>query len=141
MTARHQPEILLARDEIVAPPAQRACEDRTFEFPPALHILTMLMFLGFVTVLSLAFRSHMLVPWTVFAVFIVAFFLVPGAWARMKPEDNRSRALRWNEFMRAGIATATGRTGAAEATALVLVLPFLVFCWALAIAIIAAVVR
>lgn len=36
MTARLQTESLVARDEIVAPPALRACQDQTFELPRAI---------------------------------------------------------------------------------------------------------
>jgi hypothetical protein len=140
MTARHVPEILLARDEIVAPPLPRACDDRTFELPPVLHILTALMFLGFVTVLSVAFSGHMIVSYGVFVAFIVAFFAVPALWVRMKPEENRSRALEWYEFMDNGIDTASGRTSGFAASVLVLLLPFLILCWAIAVALIAALV-
>lgn len=141
MTARHQSTALIARDEIVAAPAPRACDDRTFELPPALHIAMALMFLSFVTVLSFAFRSPgMAVPFGVFVAFIIAFFTVPALWAGMSPEENCSRALRWREFMDNGIATQTGRASGAEAAVLVLLLPALILFWAIAVAIIAAVI-
>ena len=129
---------LLHRDEIVSAPIQRACDDRTFELPVALHIATALMFLGFVSVLSLAFRAPaMAVPFGIFVVFIAGFFTTPALWVRMRPEENVSRALEWREFMRDGIATPTGRANGRDATVLVLLLPFLIFCWALAIVAIA----
>lgn len=132
---------LLHRREIVAAPIQRACEDRSFELPVALHIATALLFLGFVSVLSLAFRApEMAVPFGIFVVFIVAFFTVPALWVRMQPEKDGNRALDWREFMRAGIATQAGTAGGREATVLVLLLPFLIFCWALAVATIALLV-
>jgi hypothetical protein len=138
MAERLNRNSLLHREEIVAPPIQRACDDRTFELPVALHIATALMFLGFVSVLSLAFRApEMAVPFGIFALFIVAFFTVPALWVRMRPEENGSRALDWREFMRRGVVTQAGTAGGREAAVLVLLLPFLIFCWALAVAAIA----
>lgn len=132
---------LLNRDEIVAPPIQRACEDRTFELPVALHIATALLFLGFVSVLSLAFRApEMAVPFGIFVVFIAAFFTVPAIWVRMRPDENGSSSLGWRDFMKHGVATQAGRAGGPEAAVLVLLLPFLILCWAIAVAIIAALV-
>jgi hypothetical protein len=100
------------------------------------------LFLGFVSVLCLAFKTPGLaVPYGVFVAFIAAFFTVPGLWSRMKPDDSRTPALSWDDFRAKGIETATGHTPAGEATTLVLVLPFLILGWALAIAAIAAIVR
>lgn len=139
MSVRHKSAILVARDEIVAPPVPRSCEDRTFELPPVLHIATALLFLGFVSVLSFAFRAPaMAVPFGIFVVFIVGFFTVPAMWVRMKPEENHSKALRWSELGNAGIGTPDGRTGGREAAILVLLLPFVILCWAVAVAMIAA---
>lgn len=145
MTRRIDHAQLFAAKEIVAAPARidaRACTDRTFELPPALHVTMALLFLGFVTVLSAAFATPGLaIPYAVFVAFIIAYFTVPALWARMRPEESRTKALSWFEFRENGIETMTGRTAAGEATALVLVLPFLIFCWAIAVAIIAAAVR
>jgi len=129
---------LEAAFEIVPPPTARSCGDHSFELPPALYIATAALFLGFVTVLTLAFSGHMLVSYGVFAAFIAAFFAVPAIIVRASPQG--TRALGWYEFMDKGIATATGRSGALEATVLVLALPFLVFCFAVAVVTIAAVV-
>lgn len=140
MTARLKPSELLHRDEIVAPPTLRACVDRTFELPPVLYGLTALMLFGFVTVLSLAFSKNMLVSYGVCVVFIAAFFAVPTLFARVKLNEDDREALRWHEFVDRGIATHTGHASAGEATILVLMLPFLVLCWAIAVAAIAAAV-
>ena len=138
MSARHKPSVLLQRDEIVAAPAQRACEDRTFGIPAVLYLLTALMFLGFITVLSAAFSDGMLVPYAVFVVFLAAFFVVPTLWVRMRPEENRSSSLGWRDLMENGIPTATGHTSGLEATVLVLLLPLMTLCWAIAITVVAA---
>ena len=141
MVARITKTELAAQADIVAAPEQRACTDRSFELPPSIHIATALLFIGFVSVLSFAFRNpNMAVPWGVFVAFIAAFFIVPGLWTRMKPEASRTKALSWTRFAEQGIETATGRTSAVEATILVLLLPFLILCWAIAVATIAALV-
>jgi len=132
---------LLATHQIVAPPVPRACTDRGFELPTGLYVAMAAMFLGFVGVLSFTFRNpEMAAPFGVFVAFIVAFFVVPGLWARMKPEDSRTPARDWSRFMAEGVETATGHSSGGEATVLALLLPFLIFCWAIAVAVIAALV-
>lgn len=139
MTTRHFSEILAARAEIVAPPAPRACQDHSFDLPPALHIATGGMFLAFIAILSLAFMSPiMAIVFGVCVAFLTAFFAVPAIFVKTSPKDHR--ALRWAEFVDNGVDTATGRTGAGEATTLVLLLPFLMVCWAIAVVTIAALV-
>ena len=139
MSARHKSAVRVSRDEIVAPPVQRCCEDRTFELPPALHIATALLFVGFVSVLSFAFRAPaMAVPFGIFIIFIAGFFTLPAMWVGMKPEENHSRALRWTELGARGIQTPDGQTNGREAAILVLLLPTVILCWAIAVAVIAA---
>jgi hypothetical protein len=138
MTARFNPT-LLAGDELVAAPVLRACADQTFELPAGLYIATAAMFLGFVSVLGFAFRNPALaVPFGIFVTFIGAFFAVPSLFARVAPST--VHALRWSQFAEQGVVTANGRCSAREATILVLLLPFLILCWAIAIATIAALV-
>lgn len=141
MSRRVNQQQLVAAREIVAAPPARACTDRSFILPPVLHVATAALFLGFVTVLCVAFATPgLLVPFGVIAFTIGAYFTVPGLWARMKPES-RTKALGWDEFREKGIDTMTGRTSAGEATTLVLLLPTLVFLWAVAVAIIGHFVR
>ena len=141
MTTRQRPEVLVARDEIVAPPPQRACDDQTFELPGGIYEAMAAMFAVFVAVLGLAFRGgHMAVAYGVIFAFLAAFFAIPAIFPRSKPVETRTRALSWARFHSTGISTATGRTRATEATVLVLLLPFLILCFAIAIASIAALV-
>lgn len=64
MTTRLKPEVLIARDEIVAPPVARACDDQCFELPGGLYVAMVFLFAGFIAVLSLAFRGgHMAVSY------------------------------------------------------------------------------
>jgi hypothetical protein len=123
VTRIHKSEVL-ARADIVDAPQQRACYDRSFELPPVLHIATACLFVGFVSVLSLAFRHpQMVIPWAVFVIFIAAFFAVPGLWTRLKPESSRTHALSWSRFIDEGKDNATGRPGGREATTRVLLVP------------------
>ena len=139
MTTRVKSEILVARDEIVAAPAQRACDDQSFELPSGLYVVMATLFAGFVGVLALSFRGgHMAVAYGVIFAFIAAFFAVPAMFPAMAPD--RRKALSWAMFRMRGIQTATGRTSAAEATTLVLLLPFLIFCFGMAVAAIAMIV-
>lgn len=139
MTSRVKSEVLIARDEIVAAPGARACDDQTFELPSGLYIAMASLFAGFVGVLSLAFRGgHMAVAYGVIFAFIAAFFAIPAMFPAMAPSGKKS--LSWTMFRMRGIHTATGRTSAGEATTLVLLLPFLIFCFGMAVAAIAMIV-
>ncbi len=54
MTCRQTREQLLVRDEIVAAPVKRACEDQSFELPSAIYIAMATMFASFIAVPSLS---------------------------------------------------------------------------------------
>jgi hypothetical protein len=139
MVRRLDKSQLLASNELVAPPSAD-WQDYTFELPPALHLATAALFLGFVGVLSLAFANPgMAVPFGVFVAFIAAFFAVPAIIVRNAPQGS-ARARQWAEFMERGIAVEHGRCSGREALVLVLLLPVFIFGWALAIATIAALV-
>ena len=60
MTGRQTREQLLVRDEIVAAPVKRACDDQTFEVPTAIYVAMATMFAGFIAVLAprLSRRTH-----------------------------------------------------------------------------------
>jgi hypothetical protein len=131
---------LLASQQIVAPPRPRACTDRGFELPTGIYV-------AWRRCSRLRRGAELRLPQSgdgsavrVFVAFIATFFVVPGVWARMKPEDSRTPALDWSSFMAKGIDTATGHSSGREATVLALLLPFLILCWALAVAVIAALV-
>lgn len=139
MTTRVKSEVLTARDEIVAAPVARACDDQNFGLPTRLYIAMAVLFAGFVGMLSAAFRGgHMAVVYCVIFAFIAAFFAIPAMFPAMA--QSRKRPLSWTMFRMRGIQTATGRTTASEATILVLLLPFLIFCFGVAVATIATIV-
>lgn len=131
---------LLARSEIVAPPARRACEDQSFELPSGIYVAMVAMFAGFIGVLSLAFRGgYLALVYGVIFSFIGAFFAVPAIFPQMASKTRSTKPLSWFDFQRRGIATATGKASAREATVLVLLLPFLILCFGIAVATIAQV--
>lgn len=137
MSNRQTADTLVARDEIVIAPNSRACDDQSFEIPTGIYVVMIAMFTGFVAVLNIAFSGHMGVTFAAIFAFIAAFFAIPISFTRVA-RDSRTSALPWHEFIDRGIDTATGRTKAGSATVLVLTLPVLIFCFALAIATIAA---
>ena len=139
MTSRMDQVKLLARDEIVASPAQRACEDHSFALSSAVFGVMAALFFGFLGVLAIGLAEpQLIVPMGVNFAFLTAFFAVPAIFGNMTKDERRS--LRWSEFMRKGIQTATGHSSGREAAVLVLVLPALIFFWALAIVTIVALV-
>ena len=138
MTKSQSTELLVARDEIVSAPSPRACDDHSFELPTGIYMAMAVMFTGFIVVLSLAFTDGMAVSYGVIFAFLAAFFIVPSFWPRLKPKEARTAALKWAKFAEKGIDTATGRATAASATILILALPFLILCFSIAVAMIAA---
>lgn len=140
MSARHKPAVLLQRDEIVAPPQLRACHDHSFEFPTAIYGAMAAFLFGFIAVMAIGFAGPGLtLPMAVNFAFLTAFFAVPVLFVMTSPGVG-SRALRWSDFMQGGVDTATGRTSGREALVLTLMLPFLIFCWGIAVLVIAALV-
>jgi hypothetical protein len=134
MTIRQKPEVLVARDEIVAAPTERACTDQSFELPGGIYAAMAMMFTGFIGALALAFRGgHMAVAYGVIFAFMAAYFAIPAML-------QQKQGLSWSMFRYRGVHTATGPSTAAEATVLVLLLPFLILCFGIAVATIAALV-
>lgn len=131
--------VLAASNQLVEAPVDRACRDQSFELPTGIYVAMGIMFTGFVAVLALAFTGEMVVSYGVIFAFIGMFFAVPSLFPKMA-RDSSARALQWQEFRESGIDTATGKTSAGAATVLVLALPFLILCFAVAVAAIAAVI-
>lgn len=128
------------REVVLAPNAPRHCTDRNFGLPPALHAGFFGLFMAYFVVMAFGFpHPEMVVPMAIFLFFTAAFYVVPMAWAVMKP-DHADRAMRMDELMGQGIDTLTGRTSGGAAVTQVLVLPILIFGWGLAVVTIAALV-
>ena len=141
MESRQTREQLLVRGEIVSAPVGRACTDQTFELPLGIYVAMAALFAGFVGVLGSSFRSgHLAVAYGVICVFIAAFFAVPAIFSGVGGRFFGSQAMTWMDFRERGISTATGHSSAREATILVLLLPFLILCFAIAVVSIAGLV-
>ena len=140
MTGRYQSDVLANQHEIVAPPAQRSCEDHSFEMPTGLYWASAAFLFAFVGVTSVGFASPgLMVPIAIIVFFLAMFFAVPVLFVRSAPKEARG-ALSWSALMESGIDTATGPTSGREAAILVLILPLLIFCWGVAVVTIAALV-
>jgi hypothetical membrane protein len=80
--------------------------DRSFELPTVLYAITAGLFLAFIGIMGTGFaHPEMIIPTAIFALFIVAFFVVPAIWVRLQPE-NPVRAQSWARFRANGIETA-----------------------------------
>nr|WP_314441470.1 hypothetical protein [uncultured Sphingomonas sp.] len=143
MTDRFDKELLLARGEVVAAPQLHArpyCTDRNFGMPPALLLGAFAFFFAYLAVMWIGFAADgLILPMVVNFIFVAAFAVVPAKWATMKP-DHRDRALDMAHFRAKGIETETGRTPAAEAATLVLLLPACILFWGIAVTTVAALV-
>jgi len=114
--------------------------DRTFEIPASVYGITVACYLGFLGLMSVLFMNGELVlPMVVIVFSIIAGFGLCRQWATMKPA-NDARTLTSGQFANRGVQTLSGRLTATEASAQVLILPVLLMCWGLAIAVIYAVV-
>lgn len=123
-----------------APVRHQVEADRNFGLPTALYGATVAGYLGFLLVVGTAFANPVLaIPMAIFVVFIIAGFGVPALWTRLAGNTSEPQTL--GEFEARGIQTNTGRLAAKDATIQVLILPALLVCWGLAVAVIAAVVR
>ena len=116
-----------------APPLQPVEVDRSFGFPPALHIGLCGVFLAYLGVMGLGLATPgLIIPLAICVLFTAASFIVPGLWATMKPA-NPVKPTRWSEFARRGIMTTTGRCSANAAIAQMYIVPLVVFGWGIAI--------
>lgn len=139
MSVRIDPDLLQSEARLVVAPNRRACEDHSFELPTGLYVAMAALLFGFLAVLAAGLSSPgLVVPMAINFVFLTAFFAVPSIFVRASREGNIPSS--WARFMDRGIETATGHSSGKEAAVLMLMLPAFIFCWALAIVTIAALV-
>lgn len=123
--------------QVSAAPAQTTV-DRTFGLPTGLYATTVACYIAFLGVMAgLFLNPGLVIPMVIFVGFVLAFFGVPGFWARMQPA-HESKPLSWGQFTNRGVQTATGPLSASQASVQVLILPVLILVWGLAIAVIVA---
>ncbi|MCB2061762.1 MAG: hypothetical protein R3E09_03625 [Novosphingobium sp.] len=112
--------------------------DRNFGLPNGLYAATVGLYFGFLAIMTALFMNpELAIPMVLFAGVIIAGFGICGIWATMNPENDTS-PLSWGQFANRGIQTLSGHLTASEAAAQVLILPALIVCWGLAIAVIVA---
>ena len=142
MSRRIDHRQLVSTAEVVAAPAlpPRACTDHNFGLPTRIYVAMGALFFSAIAVLASAFSHNMLVSYGIVFAFLTAFFAVPALFVKTSPIEG-ARSLEWTEFRERGIDTATGRTGAREATILTLLLPLFILAWAIAVVTIAGLVR
>lgn len=129
---------IVAVERLTEAAPQRAA--RAFDLHPALFAMTIGSYFAFLAVMALAFMNpHLVIPFGIFAAYIVMAFGVPGAWAYLQPEA-KGRRQSWAEFLREGIATGSGHLSGGAAVAQVMTLPVLIIAWGLAVAVIKATV-
>ena len=139
MSVRIDPKLLQAEVRLVPPPVKRACDDHSFELPTGIYLAMAALLFGFLVVLAAGLANPgLVVPMAINFAFLTAFFAVPAIFVRASHEGKRS--LRWSQFMARGIETATGHSSGREAVVLILMLPAFIFCWAIVIVAINALV-
>lgn len=138
-----QVQDMIARGDarIVEAPVRHQVEvDRNFGLPSSFYGITVGCYLSFLAITAVAFASPILaIPMVIFAFSILAGFLVPTIWTRLKGND--SRPLSMDEFGRKGVMTLTGRLAPRDAAIQVLILPVLVVVWGLVAVTMAILVR
>lgn len=137
------PELVQQKAQIVEAPATESFTptnvDRNFEMPNALYGATIACYLGFVVLTAAAFGNPgLLIPMFIIAGIIVAGFVVPGLWTRLRPDTKTARAMGSDLFASRGIMTHTGPLKARDAATQVLILPVLVLLWGVVVVTIAA---
>lgn len=134
---------IIARGEarIVEAPVRHQVEaDRNFGLPTAIFAAMVGCYLVFLGLMGTALASPTLaIPMVIFAVSIIAGFVVPAIWTRLK--DNASSPATMGDFTAKGIMTNTGPLAARDAMIQVLTLPVLVVVWGVVAVVICAAVR
>ena len=133
-------ELVAEQARLVEPPKTGHTPDRSFELPKGLYAATVGLYLGFLGVMAIGLSTPGLaIPMAIFTIFIIAGFGVPALWTRIGPA-NPGKQMSWAQLRHNGIATLTGRLEARDAAIQMLILPAIVFCWAVATVTIAAIV-
>ena len=147
MSNRLDQHQLADRAKLVAAPeasiaAARACTDRNFGLPNALHAGFFGLFLVYLGVMAVGFpHPEMILPMVIFAFFTVAFYVVPMLWATLAAPDGSAdggKAMTLDQLFGEGMVTHTGWTSGGSATAQVMVMPVFILLWGIAIVVIAA---
>ncbi len=140
----HRPDatLIARRTLVIAPTGAPATElpTRHFDLPPVLHAAVFALFAGFLAIMGATFAGdRMGIVMAICGVSLAGMFGVPALFQLMGPAHS-DRATGMAGFRRDGIDCHTGHLSAGEASAQMLILPVLILGWAVAIAVITAVV-
>jgi hypothetical protein len=114
--------------------------ERVFGLHPALFAITIGSYFLFLGIMAAAFMDRELIlPFAVFTIYVVMAFGTPALWARVRGRD-AGPVQSWVQFRKEGIDIATGHLDSGSAIAQVVTLPLLLVVWAVAIAVIVALV-
>lgn len=122
--------------ELVSPQALRPNRaERAWDLHPGVHILIASAFFAFVGILGAATMDQgLVVPFAIFIAFLASFFGVPWIFARVAERDETAPFQSWQEFLREGIDTASGRLGGKEILVQALTVPAMLVMWSVFVA-------
>ena len=123
--------------EVPAPVIPNRAE-RVFGLHPALFGITIGSYFLFLGIMAAAFMTaDLILPFVIFVVYVVMAFGTPGVWARVRGRD-AGPVQTWAQFREEGIQIQTGHLESGSAIAQVVMLPLLLVGWAVAIAVLFA---
>lgn len=129
--SEHFTRELVAEQAIIhVEPKRQTVVDRSFEMPKALYAATVALYLGFLAVLGIGLQSPgLVIPMAICTIIVVAGFGVPTIWTRLA--QGGSQPLELQQLLGQGIATHTGRLAGRDAVIQMMILPVLIFAWAI----------
>ena len=138
--SKHVSKAALQSIAVDFPVASTNRAERVFGLHPVLFAVTIGSYFVFLGAMAVAFMNPALVlPFAIFVVYIVMAFGTPGLWARVRGRDS-GPVQSWAQFREEGMRIETGHIASGAAIAQVVVLPLLIAGFAIATAIIAALV-
>ena len=112
--------------------------ERAFDLHPILFAITIGSYFLFLAIMAAAFMTaDLILPFVIFVVYVVMAFGTPAVWARMRGRD-AGPVQSWAQFREEGVQIETGYLESGAAIAQILALPLLIVGWAVAIALLAA---
>ena len=138
-------KIITAPKRTSAGPAEQGSEmqkqvmpDRHFDLPPVIHGALFTIIMAYLGIMAMATgEREMIIPFAIFAVFVIMFFAVPACWSLMQPAAETKQP-RWSHFMRDGVEVETGHLSARDALIQIFTLPLIILGWGVSVAIIVA---
>jgi hypothetical protein len=114
--------------------------ERVFALHPALFGATIACYFAFLAIMAAVFMNpNLVIPFAIFVAYMVMYFAVPALWAKVAGRPV-GRFQSWTEFRSEGMDILTGHIGSGGAIVQVLLVPAVVVGWAVAVALVAALV-